>query len=558
MMETQLVHRLELDPSKRIPLLKAQLEHHHYHEPEPVLPVANVKTHPTKASTGPENGSIYFIGNATTVIEWHGIRILTDPNFLHAGDHVHLGPGVTAERLKNPAVDIDALPPLDCILLSHYHEDHFDKLVEDSLNRDFPIISTPHAKQALAGKEDPFKAVYDLDFFQSILLPVVNYKGDTGGKKPVIKVTGMPGKHVPPGPLAAVNELLGAVPPTNGWLIEMNYSANGSEDGGETGYRIYISGDTLFVDELKEIPQRLKDEKIDLMLVHLGGTTIPGPKLPLLMVTMDGEQGVKMMQLMDPDVTIPVHFDDYNVFLSGLDDFKEAVTQAGLAPTLQSIESCKRPQLQNTTENPLKQPITMNRFASRTLFRAFATPRATLPAGGVAPLHTSRHLRSTTGYGNTTTSGQSTGTSSPKSPEDASAQSGGSRSKEAVETGSSPTGGQIPNASEGQEKSNTSSSTSTSESDKFAMPDGLANGDARGRTGGGEPLSSSHPSAPAQPKISNASVPGNKPKLTEEQQAEVDAHNRDFEKKHGKAERAADDKVNPKFWGGGGRRLEED
>lgn len=200
----------------------------------------------------------------------------------------------------------------------------------------------------------------------------------------------------------------------------------------------------------------------------------------------------------------------------------------------------------------------MSRFASRTLFRAFATPRATLPAGGVAPLHTSRHLQSTAGYGNTTTSGQSTGTSSPKSPEDASAQSGGSRSKEAVETGSSPTSGQIPNASKGKEESNTSASTSTSESDKFAMLDGLANSDARGRTGGGEPLSSSHPSALAQPKISNASVPGNKPKLTEEQQAEVDAHNRDFEKKHGMAERAADDKVNPKFWGGGGRRLEED
>lgn len=336
-METQQVHRLELDPSKRIPLLKAQLEHHHHHDPshshdhgpEPALPVANIKTHPTKASTGEETGSVYFIGNATTVIEWHGIRILTDPNFLHAGDHVHLGPGVTAERLKNPAVDIDALPPLDCILLSHYHEDHFDKLVEESLNRDFPIISTSHAKQALAGKEDPFKAVYDLDFFQSILLPVVNYKGDTGGKKPVVKVTGMPGKHVPPGPLAAANDLLGAVPPTNGWLIELNYSADGSEARDETGYRIYISGDTLFVDELKEIPQRLKNEKIDLMLVHLGGTTIPGPKLPLVMVTMDAEQGIKLMRLMDPDVTIPVHFDDYSVMLSGLDDFKKAVEEAG-------------------------------------------------------------------------------------------------------------------------------------------------------------------------------------------------------------------------------------
>ena len=63
------------------------------------------------------------------------------------------------------------------------------------------------------------------------------------------------------------------------------------------------------VDELKEIAQRFKDEKIDLMLIHLGGTTIPGPNIPLLMVTMDAEQGVQLMQLIKPDVTIPIHFE---------------------------------------------------------------------------------------------------------------------------------------------------------------------------------------------------------------------------------------------------------
>ena len=199
----------------------------------------------------------------------------------------------------------------------------------------------------------------------------------------------------------------------------------------------------------------------------------------------------------------------------------------------------------------------MNRFASRTLFRAIAAPRATLPTGRVAPLHTSRCVQASGGQGTTT--------SSPKSSEDASAQSGGSRSKEAAETGSSPTGGKIQNAPEGKNKSSSSSNSSgqsntstSSSSDKFAIPDALANGDARGRTGGGPPLSSSHHSAPPQPKISNASVPGEKPKLTKEQQAEVDEHNRDFEAKHGKGERAEDDKVNPKFWGGGGRRLKED
>ena len=36
------------------------------------------------------SGSIFFVGNATVVIRYAGFTILTDPNFLHAGDHVHL------------------------------------------------------------------------------------------------------------------------------------------------------------------------------------------------------------------------------------------------------------------------------------------------------------------------------------------------------------------------------------------------------------------------------------------------------------------------------------
>jgi L-ascorbate metabolism protein UlaG (beta-lactamase superfamily) len=146
-----------------------------------------------------------------------------------------------------------------------------------------------------------------------------------------VRVTGLPGKHVPPGPLAVVNKLLGAVPPTNGWLVELGWveEAAGGGDDFRSGYRIYISGDTLYVDELKEIPARLRGDRIDLMLVHLGGTTIPGPDMPLVMVTMDAEQGVRLMRLVDPDVTVPIHFDDYDVFCSPLDDFKKEVEAAG-------------------------------------------------------------------------------------------------------------------------------------------------------------------------------------------------------------------------------------
>ncbi|KAK7970765.1 beta-lactamase-like protein [Apiospora saccharicola] len=316
------LRHLHLDSSKRQPLLK---DHTHVGGEPQSPPIKQVHTHP-RESDGEENASVYFIGTATTIIEWQGTRILTDPNFLHAGDHVHLGPGVSAERLTNPAVDLHELPSLDCILLSHYHADHFDQKVEASLNRLFPIITTPHAKKCLTSlKDEPFGRVTELDFFESVMLHT--------GLKPVIRVTGTPGKHVPPGALAAANEFLQAVPPINGWLVELGYAydaASGADaEAIKTGYRVYISGDTLFVDELQEIKQRLQDDKIDLMLIHLGGTTIPGPMMPLVMVTMDAEQGLKLMHLMNPDVTIPIHYDDYSVFLSPLSDFKDKVTEEG-------------------------------------------------------------------------------------------------------------------------------------------------------------------------------------------------------------------------------------
>jgi hypothetical protein len=175
------------------------------------LPVAkNEKQHPSKA--GGENASVYFVGTATTILEWEGIRVLTDPNFLHAGDHVHLGPGVSSARRTNPSVDLHDLPRIDLVLLSHYHADHFDQEVEASLRRDLPIVSTSHAKKALSSKgDDSFTNVHDLEPFQELM---VNVTEDTVQKQPRIRVTGMPGKHVA-GPIEKINEYVSAVyPPT--------------------------------------------------------------------------------------------------------------------------------------------------------------------------------------------------------------------------------------------------------------------------------------------------------------------------------------------------------
>ncbi|CAN8103290.1 unnamed protein product [Discula destructiva] len=118
-------------------------------------------------------------------------------------------------------------------------------------------------------------------------------------------------------------------------------------------------------------------------------------------------------------------------------------------------------------------------------------------------------------------------TSSPKDAEKASAQSGGSRSKDALEA----------------------------EEEKDSVNDNKNNAawnstEAKGRTGGGEPLEASD-NPPPRPKILNASVPGAGPnKLTKEQQEEVDRHNAEFEKRADRASSAEDDKVDKSFWKG--------
>ena len=235
-------------------------------------------------------GSIFFVGNATVILRYAGFTILTDPNFLHRGDHVHLGHGMTAARRTDPALELEALPPIDFVILSHMHEDHFDREVERKLDRNLPIVTTPHAAADLTSKG--FLAAKALNTWE----PLTVSKGSAR-----VRVRAMPGAHAS----GAVAKMM---PPVMGSLLEFVNARD------EVAFRIYITGDTVLVDELKEIPRRFPD--IDLALLHLGGTMFFG----LLLVTMDPKQGVEVIQLVKPKTAIPIHYDDYSAFEFALGD----------------------------------------------------------------------------------------------------------------------------------------------------------------------------------------------------------------------------------------------
>jgi L-ascorbate metabolism protein UlaG (beta-lactamase superfamily) len=255
------------------------------------------------ADQASSTGSVFFVGTATVILRCGGFTILTDPNFLHAGDHVHLGYGMTSERLTEPAIELEALPHIDFCVLSHYHGDHFDQVVEERLRKDLPIITTEHAAGELKSKG--FNAAVSLDTWEDITI-------DKGRNS--VRITSMPGQHGP----GLVDF---ALPPVMGSMLEFPNARTGKP------YRIYITGDTLIHDDLKEIPQRFSG--IDLALIHLGGTRIMG-----VLLTMDDEQGVEILEIVQPDVAIPIHYNDYHVFKSPIDDFKRAVEEAGWSDRL--------------------------------------------------------------------------------------------------------------------------------------------------------------------------------------------------------------------------------
>ena len=241
-----------------------------------------------------------FIGTATVIIRYQGLTILTDPNFLHRGDHVHLGYGMHSQRLTDPAIEFEDLPPIDLVLLSHLHEDHFDKLVEARLRAEY------------ADPDHRFGGA-DARGAEASPTPIRCGSGITSmcarGRSRCVS------RRCRARTVRSSSSAL--LPDVMGSMLDFRSERDGR------AYRMYISGDTLIHEDLKEIPRRYRN--IDLALLHLGGTRVLG-----VLVTMNAEQGIEALRIIRPDLAIPIHYNDYDVFKDPLENFVRAVERAGL------------------------------------------------------------------------------------------------------------------------------------------------------------------------------------------------------------------------------------
>ncbi len=242
---------------------------------------------------------VTFVGNATTVLRLGDFTLLTDPAFGLAGSRVYLGWGAWTRRVKDPVLGAVDVERLDAMLLSHLHGDHFDAEARSRIPGDLPIVTTPQAGHRLRRKR--FTAAQGLPVWES-------HEWSRGRQR--LRVTAVPGRHGP----GFVDRLL---PDVMGSVLEL-------EEDGVARLRLYITGDTLYRPSLIEVPRRCGP--IDAMLIHLGGTRLLG-----MLLTMDGRQGSELTDVIRPQLTVPIHNDDYRIQKSPLSEYLGHARTRGLS-----------------------------------------------------------------------------------------------------------------------------------------------------------------------------------------------------------------------------------
>lgn len=96
----------------------------YYKDPAALLAPPEGFVFPTSSFSKNGEAALQWVGHSTFLIEYAGKNVLTDPMWSdRASPFRYLGP----KRHQQPGISLEALPPIDYILISHNHYDHLDE-----------------------------------------------------------------------------------------------------------------------------------------------------------------------------------------------------------------------------------------------------------------------------------------------------------------------------------------------------------------------------------------------------------------------------------------------
>jgi len=213
---------------------------------------------------------VTFVNHSTVLLQTGGLNFLTDPVWSRRVSPVQFtGP----ERHRAPGIRFDDLPPIQVLLISHNHYDHFDRPTLRRLaTRHKPVVFCP---LGLAGtlRRIGFSEVYELDWWQSM-----SWQGK--------RLHCVPAQHFSARTPWDRNRTLWC-----GWVVE-------SEDG-----NIYFAGDTGFCGAFAAI--RARFSSLRLALLPIGAYE---PEWFMGPVHMTPEQAVEAHDILGASTAMAIHF----------------------------------------------------------------------------------------------------------------------------------------------------------------------------------------------------------------------------------------------------------
>lgn len=224
-----------------------------------------------------------WIGHATVLVQMEGVRFLTDPIWSDSPSPIRsLGP----RRFVAPGLPIEALPPIDFVLISHNHYDHLDLPTLRALAKRRPetVFLVPIGNGALLQGED-ITRVIELDW------------GETHRYGP-LEIHCLPAQHWSKRGLRDDNKSLWA-----SWAVV-----------GKTR-RFYFAGDTGYFDGFARIRDALGD--FDLAAVPVGAYE---PVEMMQPSHLNPEEAVQAAEDMGAQRALAIHFGTFDLSDEALAD----------------------------------------------------------------------------------------------------------------------------------------------------------------------------------------------------------------------------------------------
>jgi len=240
---------------------------------------------------------ITYIGGPTALIEMGGLKFLTDPTFDPPGSYE--ARGIVLTKQTSPAITPSELGRVDLVVLSHdQHFDNFDHAGRAFLANASKVITTE------AGAARLGNGTIGLPPWASTEIPL------PGGR--VLHVAATPARHGPVG-----------IEPISGDVIGFALQIG-------AGPAIYISGDTVWYEQIAEIGRRFE---VRLAILFTGSAEPRGP----FHVTMDSNDAIEAAYAFPNAKIIAVHNEGWAHFTQTQEDLAKAFTTLGLGERLELL-----------------------------------------------------------------------------------------------------------------------------------------------------------------------------------------------------------------------------